>query len=194
MKLQDMIYIALFTAIIGALSIFPPITIPFIPVPITMQTLGVMLAGGVLGAKRGGLSLLLFLALVIIGVPLLSGGRGGIGSLIGPGGGYILAWPVAAWAIGYLTEKTWHTLTLTKVILYNIIGGIIIIYLGGVTYLSFMSNLPWTSTAVSSLVFLPGDLIKVVISSAITIKLKSSYPLIQIEKPTYEEPIHSASS
>src|SRR5699024_718681 len=105
MKLQDLMYIALFAAIIGVLAIFPPIPIPFIPVPITAQTLGVMLAGGILGARRGGLSVLLLLILVAVGAPLMPGGRGGLGVLIGPGGGYVLAWPIAAFVIGYLAEK-----------------------------------------------------------------------------------------
>src|SRR5690625_7350257 len=75
MKLQDMMYISLFAAIVGVLGFIPPIPLPFSPVPITAQTLGVMLAGGILGARRGGLSLLLFIALVAIGTPLLTGGR-----------------------------------------------------------------------------------------------------------------------
>src|SRR5699024_11789611 len=142
---------ALFTAIIVALSILPTITLSFIPVPITMRTLGVMLSCGVLGVKRGGLSLLLFLALVIICVPLLTGGRGGIGPLIGPGGGYILSWPLAAWIIGYFIEKNWHALKLWKIILFNFAGGIVFVYACGVTYLSFVGNLPWLPTAVTAL-------------------------------------------
>lgn len=102
-------FMSLFAAIVGVLAIFPPIPVPFIPVPIVVQTLGIMLAGGILGAKRGGLSVLLFVFLVAVGVPLLTGGRGGLGVLIGPTGGYIISWPIAAWIIGYLTEKVFVT-------------------------------------------------------------------------------------
>lgn len=178
MKLQDLMYIALFAAIIGVLAIFPPIPIPFIPVPITAQTLGVMLAGGILGAKRGGLSVLLLLILVAVGAPLMPGGRGGLGVLIGPGGGYVLAWPIAAFVIGYLAEKGKNGLSLWKLMTFNIIGGIIVIYLVGVTYLSMVSELPWIPTALSSLIFLPGDLLKVVISSYLTVKINQAYPLM----------------
>lgn len=178
MRLQNMMYISLFAAIVGVLGFFPPIVVPFIPVPITLQTLGVMLAGGVLGARRGGLSLLLLLLLIAIGVPLLTGGRGGIGALIGPSGGYILCWPLAAWIIGYLVEKNWHSLNLGKMILINFTGGIIFVYLCGVTYLSFIGNLPWGATAISSLIFLPGDLTKAVVTGYITMKIKKTYPLI----------------
>jgi biotin transport system substrate-specific component len=81
MSTRDIVYIALFAAIVGALGMFPPITLPLIGVPITAQSLGVMLAGSVLGARRGGLAIVLFLVLVAIGVPLLAGGRGGFGVL-----------------------------------------------------------------------------------------------------------------
>src|SRR5690625_6116387 len=100
MNLRDMMFVALFTAIIGAMAFFPPILIPGIPVPITAQTLGVMLAGGLLGAKSGGVSLLLFIALVAVGGPLLAGGRGGLGGLLGRCCGYMLAWPTTAFGIG----------------------------------------------------------------------------------------------
>lgn len=178
MKLQDMMFISLFTAIIGVMAFFPPIAIPGIPVPITAQTLGVMLAGGLLGARRGGLALLLFIALIAVGVPLLAGGRGGLGVLFGPGGGYILSWPIAAFIIGYLVEKNFASLNVFKLVIFNILGAIIVVYLCGITYLSFASQLPWLPTALSAFVFLPGDLIKTVIASLIIIKVNQVYPLI----------------
>ncbi|AXI09922.1 biotin transporter BioY [Oceanobacillus zhaokaii] len=182
MKLQDMMYIALFAAIVGVLGFFPPIPLPFSPVPITAQTLGVMITGGVLGARRGTLSLLLFIALVAIGAPLLSGGRGGFSALIGPGGGYIMSWPLAAGIIGYLVERNWHTLKLPKVLLFNFLGGIVLVYACGVTYLSFIGNLPWIPTAISAFAFLPGDVIKMFVAGYITIKINKVYPLIKIQK------------
>lgn len=79
-----MVFAALFAALIGVLGMIPPIPLGFIPVPITAQTLGVMLAGGFLGKKTGSLSLILFIVLVALGLPLLSGGRGGLSALVGP--------------------------------------------------------------------------------------------------------------
>src|SRR5699024_5168942 len=86
---------------------------------------------GLLGAKRGGLSLLIFIALVAVGVPLLAGGRGGLGALLGPGGGYILAWPIAAFVIGYLVEKNINSLNFFKIFIYNVFGAMLIVYLCG---------------------------------------------------------------
>ena len=182
MKLKDMMYVAMFAAVVAALGLLPPIPVPFIPVPITAQTFGVMLAGAVLGAKRGGLSLLIFVLLVAVGAPILSGGRGGMGVLVGLSGGYILSWPIGAFVIGYLVEKYWDRLNLARLLVYNFIGGIVIIYLGGITYYSIISNTPWGAVAVANLAFIPGDLIKAIIAGSIALKIKKSYPMIQKSK------------
>src|SRR5574343_2012459 len=87
--------IALFAALMAVLGLIPKIDLP-LGVPITLQTLGVMLAGCMLGPKRALQALLLFLAAVAIGLPLLSGGRGGIGVFFAPASGYLIGWPVGA--------------------------------------------------------------------------------------------------
>lgn len=176
-----MMYVSLFTAIVAVLGLLPPIALPFTPVPITAQTLGVMLAGAVLGARLGGLSLLLFVLLVGVGAPILSGGRGGIGVIFGPSGGYIMSYPFAAFAIGLLVEKFWSNLTAPKIILFNFIGGIVLVYACGVTYLSIVSDLTWGNAAISALAYIPGDLTKAVIAGIVAMKIKKSYPLIRIE-------------
>ncbi|WP_082233158.1 biotin transporter BioY [Halobacillus massiliensis] len=182
MKLLTMVYASLFAAIIGALGLLPPIVTPFTPVPITAQTLGVMLAGSILGAKRGGLSLLIFVLLVMFGAPLLSGGRGGLGTLFGPSGGYIIAWPVAAFVIGLLVERLWKKLNIGLYIFINILGGILLVYASGVTYLSFMTQTPWLSALTAALIFLPGDIVKVVAASLLARQINRVYPLIGKEE------------
>ena len=98
-----MVYVALFAAVVAVLGLFPPIVLPVVGVPITAQSMGVMIAGSVLGARRGGLAILLFLILVAVGVPILAGGRGGFGVLLGPGGGFLFSWPIAASTMAYTT-------------------------------------------------------------------------------------------
>ncbi|WP_078551835.1 biotin transporter BioY [Bacillus alkalicellulosilyticus] len=181
MKLQNMMYASLFVAVIAALGILPQIILPFSPVPITAQSLGVMLAGAVLGARYGGLSLVIFVLLVGFGAPLLAGGRGGFSVLIGPGAGYILSWPIAAFLIGFLVEKYWHKLNLVKLIAFNILGGIVLVYACGITYLSFVTELSWAAAAITNLAYIPGDLIKVTIASIVALQIKKAYPLIKKE-------------
>lgn len=79
MKLTEMMHIAVFTAIMGLLGLLPPLFLSFTPVPITLQTIGVLLSGSILKPKAAFLSQLLFLLIVACGAPLLSGGRGGFG-------------------------------------------------------------------------------------------------------------------
>ena len=100
MKIRELMYVTMFAAIMGVLGLLPPIMLAFTPVPITLQSLGVMLSGSVLGARLGpkyaALSQLVFMLLVAIGLPLLSGGRGGIGVFFGPSGGYLLGYVAGA--------------------------------------------------------------------------------------------------
>ncbi|MCP3027805.1 biotin transporter BioY [Halobacillus sp. A5] len=182
MKIRTMVYAALFAAIMGALGLLPPIVTPFTPVPITAQTLGVMLAGSILGAKRGGLSLLLFVLLVCFGAPLLAGGRGGLGVLFGPSGGYILSYPLAAFLIGFLVERFWNKMNIGLYLAIHVIGGVLLVYAFGVTYLSFITETPWTKAMFAAFIFIPGDLVKVVIASLLSRQINRVYPLIDKEK------------
>ena len=100
MNSRDLVYVALFAAVTAALALFPPLMLPVGGVPITAQSLGPMLAGCIIGAKRGGLSLLLFVVLVAVGLPLMPGGRGGLGVLLSPSGGFILGWIFGAFVVG----------------------------------------------------------------------------------------------
>ena len=102
---RNLTHIALFAALIAVLGLVPKIDL-ISGVPITAQSLGIMLCGTVLGAKRGALAVLLFLALVAVGLPLLSGGRGGLGVFAGPSVGYLVGFPVAAFVTGWLVERT----------------------------------------------------------------------------------------
>ncbi len=100
MNTRDLVLSALFAAIIVVLGILPPITLGFIPVPITAQSLGVMMAGVVLGARRGTIAVLIVLVLVAIGLPVLSGGRGGLAAFAGPTTGFLIGWVFAAFVTG----------------------------------------------------------------------------------------------
>jgi biotin transport system substrate-specific component len=177
-KTKDLAYIALFAAITAVLGLVPAISVG--PVPITAQTLGVMLAGAILGARRGFLSQLLFLVLVALGLPLLASGTGGLAPFVGPSAGYLFSWPIAAFVVGLLTERFWARYNLAWAILANVIGGIVVIYAIGVPVLAAVANLSPKAAIVSgALPFLIGDGIKAVLAAAIAVQVRKSYPVIE---------------
>src|SRR3989338_9363878 len=103
-KLKFLVFSALFAALTAAVS---PIKIPlgFTPVPITMQTLMVLLSGAMLGPYYGALSMVLYIVVGALGLPVFAGGSSGIGVLLGPTGGYLFSYFIAAFVIGKLVEK-----------------------------------------------------------------------------------------
>lgn len=103
-KLKGMVFAALFAALTGAVAWFK-IPLPFTPVPITLQTLMVLLSGAMLGAYYGALAMIIYLILGAIGLPVFAGGSSGVAALLGPTGGYLFSYPVAAFVIGYILQK-----------------------------------------------------------------------------------------
>ncbi|WLR93471.1 biotin transporter BioY [Shinella zoogloeoides] len=183
MTTRDIVLIALFTAIMVVLGLLPPITFGFIPVPITAQSLGPMLAGCIIGARRGAASMLLLVLLVAIGLPVLSGGRGGLGVLVGPSAGYIVGWVVGAFVCGLIAERLVKEdqNELTQFLAFlaaSIVGGVAVVYLFGVPWLAYMSGKAFFETAVASLVFLPGDLIKAFVAMLAGRAVLAGYPLL----------------
>lgn len=165
MNIRDMMIASMFAAVVAILGFLPAIPLPIIPVPITAQTLGVMLAGAILGARLGGLSLTLFLLLIVIGLPVLPGGRTGLSVFMGPTGGFLLSWPVAAFTIGWFVDHTKGQVSFWKLMLYTFIGGIVIVYAIGGAYLAVVTNISLWQAYTSSLAFIPGDLVKCVLAS-----------------------------
>jgi biotin transport system substrate-specific component len=178
-KTRDLAYIALFAAITAVLGLVPAIPVPAVPVPITAQTLGVMLAGAVLGARRGGLALLLFLVVVAIGVPALAGGRGGLAVFAGPSAGFLYSWPIAAFVTGLLTEVFWRRFNLAWALVATLVGGIGVVYLIGIPFISVYSDTPLSTAFTGSMVFVPGDVVKAVIAALVAVAVRRAYPVIE---------------
>jgi biotin transport system substrate-specific component len=161
--------VSLFAALIAVFGLIPKIDLP-LGVPITLQTLGVMLAGCMLGPKRGLQALLLFLAAVAVGLPLLSGGRGGLGVFFSPASGYLLGWPlgafVAGWVMALLPKHSPHSSAISAFIA-SAIGGLLVVHVCGVVGLVNIANLTWEQAIMGTLVFVPGDLIKCVLCATV---------------------------
>ena len=178
MSTQDLSFAALFAALIAVLGLFPPVSVPVVPVPITAQTLGVMLAGSILGARRGTLAVLVFLLLVAIGLPVLSGGRGGLGVFTGPSAGFVLGFPLGAFVTGWITERVWEGYDLRWAVIANILGGIVAVYLVGIPFLAAVGDLSLAKAFTGSMSFIPGDLVKVVLASGVAVTVHRAYPLV----------------
>ena len=103
---RTLTHVALFAALMAVLGLVPPDQLwpPACRSP--RNRWAIMLCGTVLGARRGALAVLLFLALVAAGLPLLSGGRGGIGVFAGPSVGFLIGFPIAAFVAGWIVERT----------------------------------------------------------------------------------------
>lgn len=171
---RSLTHIALFAALIAVLGLVPQITLAS-GVPITAQSLGIMLCGTVLGAKRGALAVLLFLALVAAGLPLLSGGRGGLGVFAGPSVGYLIGFPVAAFVTGWLVERTTMPVGYAAAAA-AVIGGIGVLYVFGITGLSLMLDKTLPEAAFLGMAYLPGDILKAVLAGLVTQSLARMRP------------------
>lgn len=184
--LRSLAKIAVFAALIGALGLVGAIPVPGL-VPITAQTLGVMLAGAILGPWRGALSVGLLLLLVAFGMPLLSGGRGGLGVFVGPSAGYLIGWVLGAAVVGLFvhglrrrrsgpTVRPTVRPTWVRTVAGVLVGGILAVYAVGIPVQSALTGLGLGETALTSLAFLPGDLIKSAVAAAVTMTLWRAYP------------------
>jgi biotin transport system substrate-specific component len=173
---RDLALVATFTGVVAALGLVPAFLPPGFSVPITAQSLGVMLAGAVIGARRGFLSLVLLLVLVAVGLPLLAGPRGGLGVFAGPSAGFLLGYPVAAFVVGWLTERGGPTYRLAWGLVANVVGGIVVLYALGVAGLVAVTGVTVQAAVVTSWVYLPGDLAKVVLAAVVARGVHAAYP------------------
>ena len=162
---RSLSYVSLFAALLAVFGLIPKIDLP-LGVPITLQTLGVMLAGCLLGPRLAFSAMVLFLAGVALGLPLLSGGRGGLGVFVAPSAGYLLGWPLGAAVtgliMGWLPSATPRAAGLSALVA-SALGGLLMVHASGVTGLVLLAHLRWTQALLGTLVFVPGDLIKCVV-------------------------------
>lgn len=174
-KERSVAQIALFAALIAALGLIPQLTLAF-GVPITAQSLGIMLCGTVLGARRGGLAALLFVALVALGLPLLAGGRGGLGLFTSPTAGFLIGFPVAAFCTGYVMERLGRAYTGIAAGVAALLGGVVVLYAFGIVGMALVLERTLPEAAVLVTAFIPGDVVKAVLAGLITAALFRARP------------------
>jgi biotin transport system substrate-specific component len=175
LELRDYPRIAIFVGLIAALSFVPLIQIPGLA-PITAQTLGVMLAGAVLGSYKGTLSVLIAELLAVAGLHTLASGNTGLGVFTSPFFGYTFGWLIGAWVIGLVIEKMPKVNLAFSSTLAFILGGIVAIYVPGIIWLSYINNAPLLAVALGNVAYLVGDAIKIVVAVLVLLALKAAYP------------------
>ena len=157
---MDQLRMTAYASLLAALTaVGAYIAIPVGPVPIVLQNLFVYLTGLLLGSRWGLMAIAAYLLAGAVGLPVFAGGKGGIGYLVGPTGGYLLGFLPAVAIIGIITEKTGGK------ILFGIIALILataVIYACGVTWLSIVTNMTIVRSLVVGMIpFLLGDAIKI---------------------------------
>ena len=152
-------------ALLVALSAQVVVPVPFSPVPMTLQPLAVLAVGGLLGAVGGFSALVVYLILGVLGLPVFApGGLPGALRLIGPTGGYLLAFPIAAGVTGALSGRVPRSVL--RVLLACALG-MVIIHVGGVAQLALLGGDPALAMRIGFVPFLTGDLLKVGLAAAL---------------------------
>lgn len=163
-----------FAAFVAVLGIFPGLYLGGAAVPVVLQNTGPLLAGSILGPRRGGAAILLFLLMVLIGLPLLSGGRGGAAAFAGPTGGFLLGWLLSAVVVGLVVRAFRRRPTLPVLLLANL-AGVLVDYAVGIPYwAAFTGDLP--TAALQSLAFAPGDVVKIALVAVVAVAVHRAVP------------------
>lgn len=158
--LLDAVLVVLFSAFVALTA---QVEMPLWPVPLTLQTLGVLFTGAVLGSRRGALALLLYLTEGALGLPVFAGGASGVGYMLGPTGGYLVGFVVAAGVVGWLAQRGWDR-RLVWAAVAMVIGNVII-YVCGVAWLAVFLGDLWGALVKGMLLFVVGDLIKIAVAA-----------------------------
>ena len=176
---QHLSQVALFAALMAVLGLIPKIDLPF-GVPITAQTLGIMLAGCLLGPRRGLQALLLFIVAVAAGLPLLSGGRGGLAPFVSPAAGYLYGFAPAAFVTGLVMQMLPRAGAPMQLAINALIasrtGGRLFLHAMGIGGLMVLAQMPLDKAFLADMAFVPGDVIKCLLCAAIVHTIARALP------------------
>ncbi|MCY0876235.1 MAG: biotin transporter BioY [Firmicutes bacterium] len=183
--LRGIVFSALFAALLSVLSLFN-ISLGFSPVPISLENFVVMLVGAMLGPVYGFFSMFLVVLLTALGLPLLQG-SGGMAVLLGPSGGFVWMYPIAALLIGLLVGRLKRS-GVTAFILYFLafeVCGSLLLYVTGVPWLAHVAHFTFTKAMLLGCYpYLPGDAIKAIASAAIILPVRRFYPVSRLIGPS----------
>lgn len=174
---KSLIQMAMMATLLVVLGFIPALPLGFIPVPIVLQNLGVMMAGVILGGRKGSLSILLFFLVGLV-IPVFSGLRSTIPVLTGPTAGYVIAWFFVPLLISY-GVKLINKKNFIAIFLIVWLAGVLFVDVAGAVWLASYTNIPLDKSLLQNLVFLPGDTIKAIIAAVVAVKYKDSFFLTE---------------
>lgn len=192
----DIALVAGFAALIAVAAILPAINVAG-PVPITLQTFAVLLAGAVLGAGRGFLAVLLYIAVGAAGVPVFSGGNAGLGVFAGPTAGYLVGFPFAAALCGFLVQRLPRRTIQTSVPLVfaaGLFSSALFIHTAGVTGLVLRADMTWAHACDTDKLFWIGDVIKNVAMALVATAVHRAFPDLLDRGASTREPAETFSA
>lgn len=171
MQAREISMVALFTALIAVLAQIS-IPLPFTPVPITGQILGVFLAGAILGRRLGTIAVLVYLLLGAIGLPVFARGGAGIARFLGPTGGYLWGFVIGVYLLGWIVEGG-------KISYFRVVSGMLaclaVVYFLGTLQLAYLLHLTWGKALILGMIpYIPLDLAKLVLAAAVSLQVRRS--------------------
>ncbi|KRE73147.1 biotin transporter BioY [Arthrobacter sp. FX8] len=181
----DLGLIAVFAALVAGAALVPGLALNGFGVPITFQTLAVMLTGLVLGPARGFAAVGLYTLLGLAGLPIFSQGRSGLGILAGPSAGYIIAFPIAAGVVGWLATVVIKRTTKARALWFFVAAtatSIVVVHSLGILGIALNSKATLEQAFLGDLVFYPGDIIKNVLAAAIAVALHRAFPDVLVRR------------
>lgn len=176
----DIALIATFAALIAACALIPAINVGGL-VSITLQTFAVLLSGACLGAKRGFLAVLLYLAVGAIGLPVFSEGGAGLAPFAGPSAGYLIAFPFAAALCGFIVERLPRKRIAVSGALTFVAGfasSLVFVHTLGPIGMSVFGGIPLGDAFKFDLVFYPGDIIKNILMAIVATSVHRAFPAL----------------
>jgi biotin transport system substrate-specific component len=158
--------IVLVVAGAALVTVLAQVAIPLWPVPITGQTLAVLLVGSTLGWARGAISMVLYALLGLVGLPVYSDGSHGAGVLFGATGGYIVGFIVSAALVGWLAERQWDRKVLKAVVTF--VAGSVVVFAIGLPWLAVVLHTDLPTTLQYGLYpFIIGGIVKAAIAAGL---------------------------
>ncbi len=176
----DLALIATFAALIAVCAVSAALPFGVNGVPVTLQLFGIFLAGAVLGAKRGFLAVLLYLVVGAAGLPIFAGGHSGLAQFTGATGGYLFAFPVAAFIVGDVVERA-HRRSMAVTAGVVAVGGVVaevVVWLVGAIGIALYYDTPLLTTIKSAFAYVPADLVKLAAAAVVAAAVHRAFPAL----------------